>query len=206
MFSVCCNYSFTNILFFCNIFPFFVHCLYVLGSPTHHIHNVNGGSHSNCISPQLTSARRMISRCQMVLLPIYRNNCIRRYCNASPLLSATVLSKKWRKYQHLSLKVAMEQRWHSIEIVVGKHCFSFRSAVCVDIWGFIQCFTMSTAPSSSKWQNVCTCTTTAEEEKAKTVLIFRFRWHIKEWVSRLNGTMARKKQHILMQHCHFGLV
>ena len=75
---------------------------------------------------------------------------------------------------------------------MGQHCFSFLSAVCVDIWGFIQCFTMSTAPSSSKWQNVCTCTTTAEEEKAKTVLIFRFRWHIKEWVSRLNGTMARK--------------
>ena len=95
--------------FFAIFSHFFVHCLYVvLGSPTHHIHNVNGGSHSNCISPQLSSLRRMISRCQMVLLPIYRNNCIRRYCNASPLLSATVLSKKWRKYQHLSFKVAME--------------------------------------------------------------------------------------------------
>ena len=94
MLSVCCKYTFTNILFFFAIFShFFVHCLYVLGSPTHHIHNVNGGSHSNCISPQLSSPRRMISRCQMVLLPIYRNNCIRRYCNASPLLSATVLKK-----------------------------------------------------------------------------------------------------------------
>ena len=94
---MCCNYTFTNILSFFAIFShFFVHCLYVvLGSPTHHIHNVNGGSHSNCISPQLSSPRRMISRCQMVLLPIYRNNCIRRYCNASPLLSSTVLKKMW---------------------------------------------------------------------------------------------------------------
>lgn len=96
VFCVLQLYFYKYSLFFAIFSHFFVHCLYVvLGSPTHHIHNVNGGSHSNCISPQLSSPRRMISRCQMVLLPIYRNNCIRRYCNASPLLSSTVLKKMW---------------------------------------------------------------------------------------------------------------